>query len=442
MLNAKKHKLSSHSTSNLKSKKPCGQSSIKAFLDKSLPENKGKLNIDTSESCAVVRSVSSSSVLSPKLIFSSEKSRNVEKSLFNINLEVPTSCAEKSEKISYSLEIPNQCISHNISVNNLEESSNIISTSKYDNCNINYSEKFAKIVKNSNSASISSPGLLEKADNLALSNFNSNSENISSSKKPTVVINSFNSTSQLISSSTKSSNDYMSRETLVDKLEQPFNVFCTGKYGKYNINTSQQSTDIVQKLNSDLSKVSDLPLSALEKTVTATVSCFNSNPEFLSSCSDKSVIATSASSLNSGKSITDSNLNTAGESCGVGAVSTCNRYDVATYGSKALFISDIEKKDLIKNVFIPDDNFSFPETNRSFKSEWFKWFRWLCYSPSEDAGYCLACVLFGHKFPEKASRVKSFYSQPLNHWPAAVSACKVHAEGKKKKKESSNVPCQ
>ena len=30
----RKHKLSSHSTSNLKSKKPCGQSSIKAFLDK------------------------------------------------------------------------------------------------------------------------------------------------------------------------------------------------------------------------------------------------------------------------------------------------------------------------------------------------------------------------------------------------------------------------
>ena len=176
--------------------------------------------------------------------------------------------------------------------------------------------------------------------------------------------------------------------------------------------------------------------------MTATVSCFNSNPEFLSSCSDKSVIATSASSLNSGKSITDSNVNTAGESCGVGAVSTCNRYDVAAYRSKALFITDIEKKDLIKKAFVPDDNFSFPEPNRSFKSEWFKWFRWLCYSPSEDAGYCLACVLFGHKFPEKASRVKSFYPQPLNHWPAAVSACKVHAEGKKKKKESSNEPCQ
>ena len=188
----------------------------------------------------------------------------------------------------------------------------------------------------------------------------------------------------------------------------------------------------MQKFNSDLSKVSDLSLPASEKTVTATVSCFDSNPEFLSSCSDKSVIATNASSLNSGELITDSNLKKTGDSCGVGVVCTCNRYDVATYRSKAPFISDIEKKDLIKNVFFPDDNFSFPETNRSFKSEWFKWFPWLCYSPSEDAVYCLACVLFGHKFPEKASRVKNFYSQPFRHWPAAVSACKVHAEGKKK----------
>ena len=159
----------------------------------------------TSRNCAVVRSFSSSSVLSHKLLFSSEKSRNVEKSFFNINPEVPTSCSEKYDKFSSSLEIPNQCISNNISVNNLEESSNIIATGKYDNCNINYSEKFVKTVQNAKSASVSRPGVLD-------------SKNIcSSSKKPTVVINSFNSTSELISSSTKSSNEFMSRETLVDK---------------------------------------------------------------------------------------------------------------------------------------------------------------------------------------------------------------------------------
>ena len=226
----RKHKLSPHSTSHLKSKKPCGQSSIKAFLNKSLSKNKGNKTVHTSdESCAVVRSFSSSSVLSPKLLFSSEKSRDVKNSLFNKNLEVSTS--------SSSLEIPDQCISKNISVKSLKETSNIISTGKYDNCNINYPEEFVKIVQNSNSSSISSLCVLEKADNLALSN-NSNSEIISFSfKKPTVVINYFNSTSKLISSSAKSSNEFMSRENLVDKLEHPSNLFYTGKYGKYNVNT-------------------------------------------------------------------------------------------------------------------------------------------------------------------------------------------------------------
>ena len=68
-----------------------------------------------------------------------------------------------------------------------------------------------------------------------------------------------------------------------------------------------------------------------------TISCFNSNAEILSCCSDKSVIATSASSLNVGKSVTDESL------CGASAVSTCNRYDVATDRSKAPFIFHIEK---------------------------------------------------------------------------------------------------
>ena len=111
----------------------------------------------------------------------------------------------------------------------------------------------------------------------------------------------------------------MSRETLVDKLEQLFNAFYVKLcfYGKFQFWFNLSS---------------DLPLSDFEKKVTATVSCFSSNPKFLSFCSNKSVIATSASSLNSGKSINDSNLNKVGESlCGVGTVSTCKRYDVATY---------------------------------------------------------------------------------------------------------------
>ena len=97
--------------------------------------------MNTCEICAVVRSSSSNLVSSPKLLFSSEKSRNVEKSIFKWNLEVTTSCSEKPEKISSSLETPNQCILKYISVNYLVEPSNVVSTGKYHNCNISYSEK-------------------------------------------------------------------------------------------------------------------------------------------------------------------------------------------------------------------------------------------------------------------------------------------------------------
>ena len=59
-----------------------------------------------------------------------------------------------SELVSYSLEIPNENTLEKISVNGLEEPSNLSSAGRCDNYNINYySGKSAKIVKNSNSDS-------------------------------------------------------------------------------------------------------------------------------------------------------------------------------------------------------------------------------------------------------------------------------------------------
>ena len=90
------------------------------------------------------------------------------------NLEVLISWSEKSivitksfesyiELVSYSLEIPNESTSEKISVNELEKSSRILSAGRCDNYNINYySGKSAKIVKNSNSDSNSSPGFSDE----------------------------------------------------------------------------------------------------------------------------------------------------------------------------------------------------------------------------------------------------------------------------------------
>ena len=114
----------------------------------------------------------------------------------------------------------------------------------------------------------------------------------------------------------------------------------------------------------------------------------------------------------------------------------CNRCDVALYKAKAPYLFDAERKDLIKIVFVPDENFVFPETKRCFRFEWLKKFLQLCYSPNEDAAYFLSCVSFGYKDPGMTSRVKNLDSRPFRHRSAAVSVFKIHVSGKKKKNET------
>ena len=64
------------------------------------------------------------------------------------------------------------------------------------------------------------------------------------------------------------------------------------------------------------------------------------------------------------------------------------------------------------------------------------------FSASEDASYCLSCVLFGHDFPTKASRVKNLFPEPFRAWPSAVSYFKAHCEDKKKKIDPSHESVQ
>ena len=169
------------------------------------------------------------------------------------------------------------------------------------------------------------------------------------------------------------------------------------------------------------SKISDSSKSFKEPTLHHSKLYDNSNRDHASYC-NPGLSITKAMDVNTGK-LSETFVK----------LSNCNRYDVATYKAKAPYLSDVERKDLIKNVFVPDENFVFPETERCFRFVWLKEFPWLCYSPREDAAYCLSCVLFGYKFVGKALRVnKNLYSQPFRHWPAAVSIFKIHVSGKKK----------
>ena len=119
-----------------------------------------------------------------------------------------------------------------------------------------------------------------------------------------------------------------------------------------------------------------------------------------------------------------------------------SKYDVATYREKAPHLSHSEKVDLIKNLCGSEKNFYIPELTRSFKYMWLLLFPWLSYSPSEDASYCLSCVLLGHDFPTKTSRIKNLFSHPFRAWPSAVSYFKAHCECKKKKIDPSHESVQ
>ena len=69
--------------------------------------------------------------------------------------------------------------------------------------------------------------------------------------------------------------------------------------------------------------------------------------------------------------------------------------------------------------------FSFPETNWSFKSEWFKWFPWLSLSPSKEAVYfshysnqeqLSSALTFFHKAGEIREKCLGFL-----HWELGLS---------------------
>ena len=91
---------------------------------------------------------------------------------------------------------------------------------------------------------------------------------------------------------------------------------------------------------------------------------------------------------------------------------------------------------------MPEKNFHFSETTRSFKYEWLLLVPWLCYSPSEDASYCLYWVLFGHDFPTKTFWVKYLFSQLFRAWTSAVFYFRAHCEDKKKKIDPSRESVQ
>ena len=86
-------------------------------------------------------------------------------------------------------------------------------------------------------------------------------------------------------------------------------------------------------------------------------------------------------------------------------------------------------------MFVPNSSFHFPKVDgNQVKIDWMKQFPWLCYSPSIDGGFCLACALLGHDFAE-GSKVNLLRTDPVRPSSSVVSDFKRHVEGKKRKED-------
>ena len=101
---------------------------------------------------------------------------------------------------------------------------------------------------------------------------------------------------------------------------------------------------------------------------------------------------------------------------------------MAFYRDKVKVMMNSEILSLIKNVFVPDELYTFPKSNgRSFCINWLKSHRWLCYSPSVDGGFCLPGILFGGRFAAKLKKkIKKLVYEPVKYWADAKASLTRH----------------
>ncbi|XP_029342513.1 uncharacterized protein LOC115033649 [Acyrthosiphon pisum] len=115
------------------------------------------------------------------------------------------------------------------------------------------------------------------------------------------------------------------------------------------------------------------------------------------------------------------------------ATEISNTRDIGNYvGFKFNKIKDDELYDILRDPWIPHENFIFPlisqgDKNRSFKLHWINEYPWLSYSQKLGGAFCRICVLFGSDEGGR-SRVKlgKLVTIPLSLYKKAKENFKAH----------------
>ncbi|XP_008190126.1 zinc finger MYM-type protein 1-like [Acyrthosiphon pisum] len=107
--------------------------------------------------------------------------------------------------------------------------------------------------------------------------------------------------------------------------------------------------------------------------------------------------------------------------------------DIGHFINKSPTISNENKYNLIKNPWIPSENFKFPlvvqgNKNRKFQRDWLNKFLWLSYSAKDCGAYFRLCVLFGRDVGGLGDQKLGVLTlQPLSKYKNAVADFKKHS---------------
>ena len=103
---------------------------------------------------------------------------------------------------------------------------------------------------------------------------------------------------------------------------------------------------------------------------------------------------------------------------------TGNKIDVVTLFETRKSLTPAQKIAIRDEIWKPPKKYSFPKTNgNKCQYKWLDSEKWLAYSPSKDAIYCLACVLM-----ENRTQSKLTHECGLTSWRLATTKITKHFE--------------
>lgn len=95
--------------------------------------------------------------------------------------------------------------------------------------------------------------------------------------------------------------------------------------------------------------------------------------------------------------------------------------------------SDERKLDIVRNIWIPHENFTFPldqhpTHKRKFNHIWLSKFSWLAYSGKLDGAFCKYCVFFSNQFVGQTSSqsLGNLCREPYKNWKRALEKFEYH----------------